>query len=67
MPSVKGPCLNCKDRDIHCHSTCEKFKAYEDEYKEYKEKLDKYKREKFVNCAYISESIRRMSKKKKKK
>lgn len=44
-----------------------KFKAYEDEYKEYKEKLDKFKREKFVNCAYISESIRRMSKKKNKK
>ena len=22
------PCLNCEDRTITCHSTCEKYKAF---------------------------------------
>ena len=25
---MKAPCLNCKDRNICCHDTCERFMKY---------------------------------------
>lgn len=31
---MKGPCLNCIDRKVGCHSICEKYKVY----REYKDK-----------------------------
>lgn len=39
------PCYKCTDRDITCHSTCEK-------YKEFRKKVDAYK-------AAVNESILR--------
>lgn len=33
---MKAPCLNCKDRTIYCHSSCNK-------YKKFRSKLDKAK------------------------
>ena len=29
MP-IKAPCKDCKDRKVGCHSTCEKYKAYQE-------------------------------------
>ena len=34
---MKGPCLNCTDRKVGCHSTCEKYKSY----REYKDEENK--------------------------
>ena len=28
MLQCKSPCLNCKDRVVGCHSTCEKYKEF---------------------------------------
>lgn len=33
---MNTPCLNCKDRNMNCHSQCNKYKQYRD-------KLDKAK------------------------
>lgn len=27
---MKGPCLNCPDREIGCHGSCEKYAAFKD-------------------------------------
>lgn len=26
--SIKSPCLNCINRSINCHSTCESYKSF---------------------------------------
>lgn len=28
---VQSPCKNCEDRMVGCHSTCEKYKAFQQE------------------------------------
>lgn len=34
---MRGPCLECKERHVGCHGSCER-------YKEFREKLDRIKR-----------------------
>lgn len=36
-------CKDCKDRTVGCHGTCEKYKAFEEENKKYKEAVRKEK------------------------
>lgn len=33
---ISGPCMGCEEREVGCHSKCEK-------YAEYQQKLDDYK------------------------
>ena len=28
---MKNPCLNCEERVLRCHATCEKYKEFTDE------------------------------------
>lgn len=35
------PCKNCNERQIGCHASCEKFKAWREEYDKQKAKIDK--------------------------
>ena len=28
---MKNPCLNCEERKLKCHATCEKYKEFTDE------------------------------------
>ena len=28
---MKSPCLNCEERKLKCHTTCEKYKEFTDE------------------------------------
>lgn len=37
MKKPSSPCLDCPDRDVECHSTCEKYKAYVKEQDKYRE------------------------------
>lgn len=29
---AKAPCLNCSDREVGCHSTCERYKQFKNEH-----------------------------------
>lgn len=35
---MTAPCKDCPDRRAHCHSCCEKYKAFCDENKQLREK-----------------------------
>lgn len=61
----ESPCKDCKKRDIHCHSVCEEYIAYQDESREYNEKVLIAKRERYGHHDYIVESIKRMKRGKK--
>ena len=37
--SLSAPCKDCGDRVIGCHSTCDKYKQFADERKEYVRKV----------------------------
>ena len=40
---TKAPCKDCPDRHLHCHSTCEKYIAYNKECEELRKlKYDYY-------------------------
>ena len=38
MSMMKVPCKNCNERNIECHSHCEKYKEYQKQNEELKEK-----------------------------
>ena len=42
--SLSAPCKDCGDRVIGCHSTCDKYKQFADERKEYVRKVKACKR-----------------------
>lgn len=65
MPRTKSPCYNCKDRKLHCHSICEKYKVYEEEHAEYRRQLEEHRKKTYSSKQYVAESIKRMKKKKK--
>ena len=37
MEKPKSPCLNCPDRVVGCHATCEKYQSYDEKQKAYNE------------------------------
>lgn len=39
----KAPCKDCTDRILGCHTICEKYKHYKEEYKEKTKELAKLK------------------------
>ena len=59
---MTGPCKDCKDRSVTCHSTCEKYlefrKMMEEEYKKRKAAYDVGE----SKCISIQRSIRRRGK-----
>lgn len=30
VPNVPGPCKGCEDRELYCHSHCERYKAWQE-------------------------------------
>lgn len=39
---MKAPCKDCTERQLYCHSTCDKYLAFQQEkYQEYEEKIRK--------------------------
>lgn len=41
MKQPKAPCIGCSTRSPACWGSCEKYIAYSEQYKEYKELVDK--------------------------
>lgn len=39
---MDGPCLNCEDRKLYCHSTCEKYTEMKKQIKEVNKKYRQY-------------------------
>lgn len=33
IKTIKGPCQDCKDRHLHCHSECDKYKDFTEKLK----------------------------------
>ena len=42
--SLSAPCKDCGDRVIGCHSTCDKYKQFSYEHKEYVRKVNACRR-----------------------
>lgn len=41
---AKAPCKNCEDRQLGCHSQCERYKKFKEESQAEKENIEKQKR-----------------------
>lgn len=39
MTTPKAPCKGCEDRQVNCHSCCEKYLTYKEESEEEKRKM----------------------------
>ena len=65
--SLSAPCKDCGDRVIGCHSTCEKYKQFASERKEYVRKVKACRRKdrEYVETrqASIYKSLRNAGKK----
>ena len=51
---MKAPCYKCEDRNMTCHSTCNKYKAF-------RKGIDDFKEEKREYDNYLYDAMRRMS------
>ena len=38
LAQIQAPCKGCADRQLHCHSSCEKYIAFEKESKDLRQK-----------------------------
>ena len=65
--SLSAPCKDCGDRVIGCHSTCDKYKQFADERKEYVQKVNACRRKdrEYIEArqASIYKSLRNAGKK----
>ena len=43
MVKPTAPCMDCSDRNIGCHSMCDRYKAYTEAHEELKESIRKQK------------------------
>lgn len=64
---LSAPCKDCVNRDIGCHSTCDKYKKFADDRKEYVRKVNACRRKEReymeVKHASIYKSLRNAGKK----
>ena len=65
--SLSAPCKDCGDRVIGCHSTCDKYKQFANERKEYVRKVNACRRKdrEYIEArqASIYKSLRNAGKK----
>lgn len=65
--SLSAPCKDCGDRVVGCHSTCDKYKQFADERKEYVQQVKACRRKDKeymeVRQASIYKSLRNAGKK----
>lgn len=60
-----APCKDCIDRHINCHSSCEKYKNWQIEDKEEKNRIFQEKRLTCVQAQYKRDLMAKMARKKK--
>ena len=56
---IKGPCKDCKDRFISCHSVCLKYIDYKQKVEAERLKVLKKKEEEYKEKVYIRQAINR--------
>ena len=72
---LKNPCYQCKDRQIGCHATCERYKKRRNENIARKRAIreakaneyDKYEHDKLLNAFYTSLEFKKRNKERKHK
>lgn len=63
--SALSPCLGCEERHLHCHSECEKYKAYKAILEEVKADARKRNEEYMFNYELKREVMKRYDRRKK--
>ena len=59
---VSSPCKDCMDREVGCHSTCEKYIKYQKEKDEYNKKVRDAKSRENDIVSFKVDSIRQYKK-----
>lgn len=48
---IKGPCLNCEERYVGCHSKCKKYQQYRKELDEFNDRVAATRNKEFADIA----------------
>ena len=59
MKKPKNSCYNCRTRIAGCHSTCEKYKTYQEEMKAYSNELRRQKQKEHEGTANWTRTTRK--------
>lgn len=62
---MKNPCLNCEERVLRCHATCEKYKEFTDEGDAIKKSRLEYISRNRGSYKYTQATINKLRRKKK--
>lgn len=60
--NMNSPCRECKDRVLHCHSTCERYKEYKDKITDAKNKIKSIEKQNKLANNYSKTAVSRMKK-----
>lgn len=56
----KAPCRYCEEREVGCHSKCEKYQEYYRDNEKFKAEKLKRKEEEYITRYYVKDNKRRM-------
>ena len=59
---IKSPCFNCVDRQLGCHSACDRYNSYLVDKNEFKEKIINAKKVNNEHNAFIKQQHERYRK-----
>ena len=62
---MKSPCLNCEERKLKCHATCEKYKEFTDEGDAIRKTRLEYLSRNRGSYKYVQAAINKLRRKKK--
>lgn len=62
----KAPCKDCPDRQVGCHSTCEKYLTFRKERNELNESIYKQREKEYAEYQRYVQSLKRKDKQNKK-
>lgn len=60
---MKAPCKDCPDRQVGCHSTCEKYITFAKEKRQQNETIKKAKHEENLKFSRMAKKYARLDKK----
>lgn len=59
---TKSPCKDCESRKVGCHSQCEKYLNFRDEYEKQKKTIRENKDAIMKKESYLIDAVRRVKK-----
>ena len=62
---MKVPCYKCEDRELHCHSTCEKYLEYSKQKEEDREMRRKETESIISHRDHVIAAIKRLNRRRK--